>query len=151
MGPYLYTVAYHEALKEKKTHRTIQGEDGMEPTPTTAKGPAQEAILNEESSIIDAALADLPRELQATIILACVEKRTHHEAAAALGIPRRTFDDRLKRARESLRKGLARRGADLSKNRDVFSMLAAPALSSRARPPSSTVFLHPLPSLRGVS
>ena len=73
------------------------------------------AILSEE-------IARLPETYRAPVVLCYLEAMSYQAAAASLGVTEDTVRGRLARARERLRKSLARRGVEV------------PAIVAAARP-----------------
>src|SRR5262249_29284205 len=76
--------------------------------------PGFEAAWNEVLTALDEELALLPDRYPSPLLLCYLEGKTHDEAAAALGWPVGTVHTRLNRARDLLRKRLARRGLSLT-------------------------------------
>ena len=78
------------------------------PNDASESGWAQiEALLDEE-------ISRLPPELQAPILLCCLNQRTQSEAALQLGLSAATLWGRLASACEALRVRLAQRGRHIS-------------------------------------
>ena len=82
------------------------------------------AILSEE-------IARLPETYRAPVVLCYLEAMSYQAAAASLGVTEDTVRGRLARARERLRKSLARRGVEV------------PAIVAAARPAIPAVVIRP--------
>jgi RNA polymerase sigma-70 factor (ECF subfamily) len=117
---WLYRIAVNlslNALRSRKSRRTISQSDD----------PRIEALVAEQASSIDipsdaaqrrlyGALAQgidsLSDTLRTTLVLVCIDGRSHEEAAAILGAPEGTIAWRVHEARRKLREYLAKRGFD---------------------------------------
>jgi hypothetical protein len=92
-----------------------------------ARGPACEALpdraRSEAGAILSEEIARLPETYRAPVVLCYLEAMSYQAAAASLGVSEDTVRGRLARARERLRRSLARRGVEV------------PALVASARPP----------------
>ncbi len=113
LGNWLYTIAYHAALKTRAAGaRRLQREaavarpDGVE--------PRDELEATELRQLLDAELHRLPEKYRAPVVLCYLQGRTNEEAAQELGWPSGTVKGRLARARDLLRDRLIRRGLTLS-------------------------------------
>jgi RNA polymerase sigma factor (sigma-70 family) len=124
LGNWLYTVAYHLALKTRarSARRRDQEGEGVD-VPDTSAGAA---IWNELRPVLDAELDRLPSKYREPVVLCYLEGKTNEEAASELGWPIGTLKIRLARARELLKDRLTRRGMALSVG------LLAPNLAERA-------------------
>ena len=105
------------ALRSRKSHRTS----------TEADDPRLDALVAEKQSTVDpagdaaqselyAALAqgidELSDTLRTTLVLVCIDGRSHEEAAAILGAPEGTIAWRVHEARRKLKEYMAKRGFD---------------------------------------
>lgn len=125
LGNWLYTVAYHLALKARAKEgkrRTQERQVAAMPE----KAIAGDSPWTELRPILDAELDRLPDKYRAPIVLCYLEGKTNAEAAHELGWPTGTVKIRLARARDLLRERLTRRGLTLS------SALLASALAEQA-------------------
>lgn len=73
-----------------------------------AAQPAAQAEANERASVVRAAIAALPEDLRAAVILFEYEAKSHAEIAAIVNATPKAVETRLHRARQLLRKTLAR-------------------------------------------
>lgn len=107
LGAWLYGVALRVALKARSRREPTAGEpveSAVNPDPAAGLAAAElRVILDEELGQLPAADRDL-------LVLIYLDGMTHDEAARAVGCPLGSVSWRLDRARESLRKRLARRG-----------------------------------------
>jgi len=117
---WLYRIAVNlslNALRSRKSRRTSSHADD----------PRLDALVVERASPVDlradaaqrqlyAALAqgidELSDSLRTTLVLVCVDGRSHEEASAILGAPEGTIAWRVHEARRKLREYMARRGFD---------------------------------------
>jgi RNA polymerase sigma-70 factor (ECF subfamily) len=118
---WLYRIAVNlslNALRSRKAHRTT----------TQADDPRLDAVIAEKKSTADppegdaarrqlyAALAEgidkLSETLRATLILVCIDGRSHEEASAILGAPEGTIAWRVHEARRKLKEYMEERGFD---------------------------------------
>jgi RNA polymerase sigma factor (sigma-70 family) len=110
---WLYTVAYHVALKARANaaHRSLRERQVVE-MPQAETQPDE--VWRDLQPVLDEELSSLPDKYRAPIVLCYVEGKTNAEAARLLGWPIGTVKGRLSRARELLRTRLGRRGITLS-------------------------------------
>jgi hypothetical protein len=82
-----------------------------------ARGPALEVMpdhpRSEAWAILSDEIARLPETYRAPVVLCSLEAMSYQAAAASLGVTEDTVRGRLARARERLRKSLARRGVEV--------------------------------------
>lgn len=123
LGNWLYTVAYHLALKTRaqEARRRAREKEVIDMPQAPADG-----AWAELRPVLDAELGRLPDKYRSAIVLCYLEGKTNEEAARALGWPTGTLKVRLMRARDLLRARLARRGLTLS------APVLAPALAEPA-------------------
>ncbi|KKW90356.1 RNA polymerase sigma factor [Sphingobium chungbukense] len=102
--PWLYAILHNLAvnrLKQKRRrgpHMPIEAvEEG-----TFAQAPRQDQALHQED--VFRAIAQLPEDQRAVLLLVSVEDLSYEEAAATLQVPIGTIMSRLSRARERLRR-----------------------------------------------
>lgn len=109
LGAWLHEVAWRVAIKARsqsarRGEREMQVPDisfGLAPHPTEATG------LRE---LLDDELHRLPDKLRAPLILCCLEGKTNQASAQELGLPLRTMNRHLARAKDLLRERLTCRG-----------------------------------------
>jgi len=113
LANWLYTVAYHVALKARAdaAHRR-QREREVVDMPQAESQP--EEVWRDLQPVLDKELNALPDKYRAPMVLGYVEGKTNAEAARLLGWPIGTVKGRLARARELLQTRLSRRGITLS-------------------------------------
>jgi RNA polymerase sigma factor (sigma-70 family) len=126
LGGWLYTVAYHVALRARQRQAARGRREALlegEPPPDAGAGPAEELARREVGPLLDAEVSRLPEKYRAAVVLCYLEGKTNEEAAALLGCPKGTILSRLARARERLRRRLAAR--DLVFAAGPFGLLLA--------------------------
>jgi RNA polymerase sigma-70 factor (ECF subfamily) len=115
--PWLYAVATNLARDHFKSaavrHAAPEGEDALLDVLDRAPGPEDGALAAEEAATVAAAVASLPEEYRAALLLRFYHGLTLHEIAESLGVPLGTVKSRLsvgtRRLRDLLRP--AREGA----------------------------------------
>lgn len=113
VGPWLYTVAYHVALRARRqVQRWRRSDREVEDMPVPAEALAAE--WRELRPILDEEVNRLPARYRAPVVLCYFEGRTVDQAAERLLWPRGTVAGRLARAKELLRTRLTRRGVTLA-------------------------------------
>jgi RNA polymerase sigma factor (sigma-70 family) len=113
VGNWLYTVAYHLALKA----RVAAGRwrvPSSPPSDLASADPLAEITGRELLSALDEELGRLPEKFRAPLVLCYLEGRTRDEAAHQLGWSPGAVKGRLERGRDLLRSRLARRGLAFS-------------------------------------
>jgi RNA polymerase sigma-70 factor, ECF subfamily len=107
---WLFQIARNAALDRAKS-RSRSGffqslEVSDEKVPMIGKNPAEELQSLEVSGQIAAAVAELPEEQRAALVLAEYEGRSYEEIAAIMKCSEKSVDSRLYRARQFLRERL---------------------------------------------
>jgi RNA polymerase sigma-70 factor (ECF subfamily) len=126
LGNWLYGVAHRVAARARKTslRRHVRETTGADLAAVANREPSGEpdfvGLLHEE-------LQRLPDKYRSPVVLCYLEGQTNEEAAAQLRWPVGTVKGRLNRARELLRKRLARRGVTLTAGLLVANTLTAKA------------------------
>jgi RNA polymerase sigma factor (sigma-70 family) len=113
LGGWLCKVAYRVALRASTAPRLRPLPEGPLPDPAAAE-PILGLLWREVRSVLDEEVGRLPARYRAVFVLCHLEGQTTEAAARALGCPPGTVGTRLARARDLLRRRLARRGFDLS-------------------------------------
>ena len=110
LRPWLFTIMHnlHVAEFRRRARRPVEI-DLSEMADPPALAPPQETQVEARRAV--EALAHLPEDQQAAVILVALEDMTYGEAAAVLGIPRGTLMSRLHRGRERLRTLMRHDGA----------------------------------------
>ncbi len=118
---WLYTIAMN-LVRDRYRWRSRHPESSLDEEPGPAAvapptvrpdrsappNPADQALAVERSVAVRQAVAGLPEELRAPLILAEFEERNHAEIAAMLGCTAKAVEMRLYRARQELRRQLTR-------------------------------------------
>ncbi len=111
LGGWLHGVAYRTALKARRCAARRRARELRAAGPEARAGEAVAAVEAADlGEALHAEVARLSENDRAAVVLCYFEGRTHDEAAAALGWPVGTVRCRLFRARDLLRRRLARRG-----------------------------------------
>jgi RNA polymerase sigma factor (sigma-70 family) len=117
LSSWLHKVAYRMALTARAAaaKRTAR-EQPLLDLPATAPDfdPSRVAAGRELCRLLDAAVNRLPAKQRAPFVLCHLEGKTSEQAAQQLGCPLGTVLSRLARARERLRRHLARQGVVLT-------------------------------------
>jgi RNA polymerase sigma factor (sigma-70 family) len=112
VASWLHGVAHRTALKLRtEAARRRRREDRVAEGRSTAM--TDETPWGELRGVLDDELARLPAGCRTALVLCYLEGRTQDEAAAALGLSKRTVQRHLDRGRELLGRRLARRGIAL--------------------------------------
>jgi len=113
LAAWLHGVAHRTALKLRaQADRRRRREDRA--ARRAAGGIPEDTPWGEVRAILDEELGRLPEASRAALVLCCLEGRTQEEAAAQLGLSKRTVQRHLDRGRAVLGRRLARRGLPLS-------------------------------------
>ena len=102
IGTWLYRIVYNACLDELRrsgARREVSLDEWRE------RGSSR-TVGVEERLDLEAALAALPVELRAVVLLVDADELSYHEAAEVLGIPAGTVASRLSRARDALKGAL---------------------------------------------
>ncbi|HSK15885.1 MAG TPA: sigma-70 family RNA polymerase sigma factor [Gaiellaceae bacterium] len=106
LGTWLYRIAYNACLDELERSRRrdhLPLREAAEP-PDPRAGPAEEVASRRD---LAAALAALPPEDRAAVLMVDAHGFGYRDAGEALGVPEGTVASRLSRARAALRRALA--------------------------------------------
>lgn len=124
VGGFLYGVARKAALEALAMGRRRKETLVAHPPEAFALRPASHP--SEDLALLDEEIANLSETHRAAIVLCELDGVSRAEAAKQLGIREGTLSSRLGRAREQLRKKLAKRGVTLSAG--MFAALAHAAV-----------------------
>ena len=83
------------------------GDEFVDTIPATGASPVDAAQNQEQAEVVRRAVAALPEELRAPLILAEYEEKTHAEIGAILGCSPKAVELRIHRARQRLRASLS--------------------------------------------
>ena len=110
LSTWLYRIAFNEAqrrLGRRRPPPVSADPDGQDPIAAIADspdhGPDARALDRELGEAVDAALARLPPDLRAAVILRDLDGLSTDEAAAAVGVRPAAFKSRLHRGRMAMR------------------------------------------------
>lgn len=109
LSTWLYRIAFNEAqrqLTRRPGSVATQGdvEDAIAELPAAPDTDPEERILSREfAKVLEAALAHLPTELRAAVVLRDLEGLSTEEAASISGVREGAFKSRLHRGRMQLR------------------------------------------------
>lgn len=106
IGTWLYRIAYNVCLDELERARRIVPLDEAGERPSSSRDPGDEVAGRSD---LARALAGLPPEERAAVLLVDAQGFSYDEAGRVLAVPAGTIASRLNRARAALRKAL---GAD---------------------------------------
>ena len=103
-GPWVCRIAANLAVNHVRSPRAReQGlPEGYAETKAAGPGPLGALLDTEAARVLDAAMAELPREQRAVLVMRAVEEMSYAEIAETLGISPGTVMSRLFRARERL-------------------------------------------------
>ncbi len=80
-----------------------EGEESVEPLPDLSRDPEEQAVASDDGRRVTQALALLPLEFRAAVVLRDLEGLAYDEISAVLGVPIGTVRSRIARGRERLR------------------------------------------------
>ena len=112
-GARFSTWMFQIALNLARDHcrrRTRRPTDSLDaaPEPSDDQNPGAAALLAERARTVRAAIAELPEDLRAAVIFSEYDDKSHAEIAAIVGATPKAVETRLYRARDLLRKKLAK-------------------------------------------
>lgn len=121
---WLYRIAVNlslNAIRSRKSARRASvpaNDDPREGVPAEARAIGQsvepvDAGKRQLYAVLAQAIDELSETLRTTLILVCIDGRSHEEAAEILGAPEGTIAWRVHEARRKLRDALAVQGFDL--------------------------------------
>jgi RNA polymerase sigma factor (sigma-70 family) len=112
LGSWLYKVAYRIALRARARAAQRAALSSLDADlPAADHGRvAAETAWRELRPILDEEVNRLPAKYRTPVVLCYLEGKAYQQAAAEIGCPKGTVSIRLTRARDLLRKRLARRG-----------------------------------------
>ena len=106
LGTWLYRITYRACIDLQRRENRQQGDPAW--APPTATGPSADPAATATSRTdVQRALATLPVDQRAAVLLVDAEGLDYDTAAAVLGVAPGTIASRLSRARSALRAALA--------------------------------------------
>jgi RNA polymerase sigma-70 factor (ECF subfamily) len=106
LGTWLYRIAYNACLDElKRSHRVIQLPLEEIAEPANSWADPGEAVVRRHD--LAQALAALPPDERATVLLVDAQGFDYKDAASVLGVPAGTVASRLSRARAAIRRAVS--------------------------------------------
>jgi RNA polymerase sigma-70 factor (ECF subfamily) len=108
-GPWICRIAANLSVNHVRSPEAREDPlpDGHDETPADDGGPLGDVLSREAQALLERALASLPAEQRAVLVLRAVEELSYKEIAEALGLSIGTVMSRLFRARERLADTLA--------------------------------------------
>jgi len=105
-------------IRSRKSRRTsTEGDDGRLDSlrgaqPPDASAPPADAARHQLYRALAQGIDELSETLRTTLVLVCIDGRSHEEAAAILGAPEGTIAWRVHEARRKLKEYMGKRGFD---------------------------------------
>ena len=106
VASWLYRIVYNACLDQLRRARRRRHDPLEAAGERSSPGPDPAEVATHRHDL-GAALASLPPDMRAAVLLVDAEGMDYGEAAGILGIPRGTLASRLNRARDRLRDALA--------------------------------------------
>jgi RNA polymerase sigma factor (sigma-70 family) len=132
LGNWLYAVAYRTAVKARQSAARRRARE-LQVLDMATVPASEEEKWSDLRPLLDEELNQLPEKYRAPLLLCFLEGKTHQQAARELGWPSGSMSRRMNRARELLRKRLARRGVALSTG-FLFMLIAENAGAATVSP-----------------
>jgi RNA polymerase sigma factor (sigma-70 family) len=145
VASWLYKVAYRLAVKARAQSADRASDNSVESLPAPQQPDA--FLTDDLRPVLDDALSRLPEKYRVPLVLHYLQGKTVEQVAAEVGCPPGTVSGRLHRARELLRRRLARRGV-------VLSGAIGPVVLARAGEPvavSAMLACTTLGAVRGLA
>jgi RNA polymerase sigma-70 factor (ECF subfamily) len=117
---WFYRIAINlslNTLRSRKSHRTMTEADdprldALVSEQQAAADPPGDAARNQLYAALSQGIDELSETLRTTLVLVCIDGRSHEEASAILGAPEGTIAWRVHEARRKLKEYMAKRGFD---------------------------------------
>src|SRR5262249_11509758 len=113
LASWLHGVAYRMSLRAKRDAVRRRAHE-RRATPAERQDPAAELTWRGGQAALHEGVPRLPGKYRAPFLLPCLEEKNCQEVAHALGLKEGTVWSRLRRARKTLQRRLARRGLKLA-------------------------------------
>jgi len=113
LANWLHAVAYRTSVKARQSAARRRAHQLQLLSLATVPAPEEKPWI-ELRPLLDEELNRLPEKYRAPLVLCFLEGKSHQQAARELGWPSGSMSRRMNRARELLRRRLARRGLTLS-------------------------------------
>src|SRR5947209_1997920 len=126
IGDWLHGVAYRTAMKAKRSAARRRNHEARLRTAAPQAKPSP--TWDDVQAVLDEEIQHLPSCFRKAFVLCVLEGKSGPEAAAELGCREGTVKSRVNRARQALRRQLARRGIHLA------ALLAALSLAEKTGP-----------------
>ncbi len=118
---WIYRIAVNVSLNALRSRRAsrLTSDDArvdaaaIESRPGASAGPAGDAARKQQYEALCEAIDALSETLRTTLILVCIEGKSHEEASGILGAPEGTIAWRVHEARRKLKAFMAARGFDV--------------------------------------
>jgi RNA polymerase sigma-70 factor (ECF subfamily) len=118
---WIYRIAVNvslNALRSRKASRLTSDDAraegaAIESRPAASADPAGDAAQKQQHAALCEAIDALSETLRTTLILVCIEGKSHEEASGILGAPEGTIAWRVHEARRKLKAFMAARGFDV--------------------------------------
>lgn len=117
---WLYRIALNlcrDRAKSRATKRaaitesfTVQNGDAERDFASSARTPAEDALVSEKMRALEEGIAQLPHDLRTALVLAAVGQRSHQECAELLETTAKTVETRVYRARKLLSAWMTKAG-----------------------------------------
>jgi RNA polymerase sigma-70 factor (ECF subfamily) len=106
---WLFAIAFNLARdRARQRHRRPTQSLDETPEPADSRQPFASVDEKERATAVRAAIAELPDDLRAAVVLFEYEDKSHAEIAAIIGASAKAVETRLYRARQLLKKALIR-------------------------------------------
>ncbi len=134
VGSWLYGVAYRVAMRARRSIARRHDRERQAEAPPAPSAPDSEAAFRDLQGILDEEIENLAGKYREPFVLCCLQGLTKAEAARILGCKEGTVSSQVTRARQLLRKRLARRGITMASA--LTAVALTPSFAAAAAPPA---------------